>query len=192
MKKSNLKKLALLGLASGLVVSTQASAEVTTGEMTKGTQMARSNCGSGCGSKSQPVADASCSHSHPYGGDNWNNGYEGGYTSYEQPYYGGQGQGSCGTHSQPRDRRYNGQYNGQLSDTSMDSGMSMDQSSFRNSLNEDSKAIFDSMDTEGKRRAMQMASQGMEKNQAVKAASQKMGDKRGSTMDSGRSNYSNY
>lgn len=85
MKKYDMKKLALLGLASGLIVSGQASAEANfAGGELKGTQIARGGCGSKCGSQStrdrryngsyeisdnseyQPPSHSCSSHSSPY------------------------------------------------------------------------------------------------------------------------------
>ncbi|GAB4233274.1 MAG: hypothetical protein Tsb0021_12200 [Chlamydiales bacterium] len=51
MKNYNLVKLALMGLASGLIFSGQASAEETEDiiRRNEGTELARGGCGAGCG-----------------------------------------------------------------------------------------------------------------------------------------------
>lgn len=187
MKKQDWKKMALMGLASGLVFSGDVSASSLLSTQSNGVQMARGGCGSKCGSA---VADASCGGARPQprqdadgygeptadascGGARPQQGYSEQYNS---------GRGSCGgarpqqRYSEPsahscggqnaRDRRYGGpladnsdsaQYSQYGSQSTSTQTQTMSEDDLKMHLNDEGKSTYEKLTPEGKLLALRLA-----------------------------------
>lgn len=104
MKKQDLTKIALMGIAGGLILMGQTEAE-TTNQLGDGIQIARGGCGTACGSHDNnyrahrnrryggPLAEGNnCSSP---GGCNQDGRYEGTHNENENRTRNNKGRGSC-------------------------------------------------------------------------------------------------
>lgn len=139
MDKSNFKKLALLGMAGGLLLGSAAPLAAESTEV-EATILAKS-CGSGC-SGGRRTADAQDTVQQQKSGS----------------YY--------------------------------SSGRMMTENELMSQLNEDGKSLYRGLDADGKAQALKLASQPeyKDKNEAVRAASRQMADKRAG-MNKGNTSY---
>jgi hypothetical protein len=188
-KKSNFKKLALLGMAGGMLLSTTAvSANVVASSET---YLAGGGCGggngkSGCGaSRSQNArtytadSDIHSTSTYPQQAQSYSSqpqSYSTQSQYNQQPQY-------------PQQSQYNQQSN---SPQAMNSNSQMNQSEnlFLSQLNEQNKATFRGLDTEGRMQAMRLANQMKDKNTAVQQAAMQMADRQGGNNSmNGAQNY---
>lgn len=171
MEKSKFKKMALMGMAGGMLIATQSpvSAEANSGS---GTYLAGGACGGkgGCGGSRSaggaPQGWHSCgssSSSNPYTNSPQNDRY---YTSDSQDSY---SPSSQGTYQQKS-----------TTTTTMGTRTNtmMSESEFMSQLNADGKALYQSLSPEGKALALRNSQNFQDKNEAVKAAARQMTEKR--------------
>lgn len=134
MDKSNFKKLALMGMAGGMLIASQTPMHA---EMVDQTQVMLAGCGSkGCNSHS------SANNKNRFTAD--------AQTDIQK----------------------------QQQQAAQQSNRKMTESELMSQLNSEGKELFRGLDPEGKALALDLASKSSDKNQAVKAAAQKMAFKR--------------
>lgn len=179
MKKSNFKKMALMGMAGGLLMAAQAPAAVTGNAKDKlagggcggkgggcggyrpnNPQVERHGCGGGSPTRQSQNYTASCHNKSGCGGSQ-------AYAPRQSQYY---------TADADADEQM---YPSSSMQSNQTSGRMMTESELMNQLTPENKALFQTLDAEGKAMALKLASETYtDKNQAVKMAAQKMADKR--------------
>lgn len=166
MKKPNFKKLAMMGMASGMMLGAQASVNADTSNA--GITLASSCGGRGsCGGMYQPQPNTG----------------RGSCGSQPQP---NSGRSSCGSQAQPRGSRYMTADADNLPQQQerMAHGKMMTENEFIPQLSPQGKSLYMSLDREGKKEALRTASQYSDKNEAVRMAAKKMEMQSGRPMSS--------
>lgn len=234
MKKQELKKLAILGVASGLLMSAQVQAneikeETKDGALNVGTLLA-AGCGASCGHRHAPQGSYAPGPTYynqqpqeiyyqsqipgqfypapqqayqPNPTQTYQQDQYQSYNPYNQPsqqelqqqYIQQQQQKQMQYQNRGQDQWESNNRNLQFRDNTVDAEKNrnwdsyststsdrqtkqINESEFLSGLNNQSKEIFKNLDSEGKRLAIQFASQGTDKNEAVRMAQKKMADKR--------------
>lgn len=209
MDKSKLKKIALMGMAGGMLVASEAPLTAASNSMGAETVIAAHSCGSACGSK----GNHSC-------GSKINQNSCG--SKINQSSCGSKRNQSCGAQNPNRPRYGNptAYDDPEDSSTMTETGKAMSESELMSQLNSNGKATYQSLSPEGKALALKLASQsckGMnackglgscksatnscagkngcrgqsagpfkDKNVAVKVAAQHMAEKRNGMSDQNR------
>lgn len=169
-KKSKLKKLALMGMASGAMIATTLPGSANASSAT----YLAASCGAGCGGGGfQP--GAGCNGQKQPGGGGCN-GYRPGCNNYKNGCNGNQPRSGCNSSTQQR-----GRYNTADADTMPRQQMhnkmhtSMSESELLSKLSPEGTRMYQNLSPEGKELARKLAAQDMfkDKNEAVKAAAKK-------------------
>jgi hypothetical protein len=159
MDKSNFKKMALMGMAGGMLLASQAPATVEAGEEISGTYLASNGCHGGCSAQSgRRMQQGGCSA------------------------MGGQRSSGCsarqsGCSSSSRQSGCSARQNRYTADADQDASMQqsqgrriMTESDLQNQLSSDTKAQFRQLSPEAKATALRLAVQSGDADSAVRQA----------------------
>jgi hypothetical protein len=175
MDKTNLKKIALMGMAGGMLFASQAPVAANASEALYDGQMTLAH---GCGG-----AGAHCGGAKSAQRDNPNRGYgtSRNYTAYDSS---DRDSSSTMQHGSQRDTRTTTpSFQRETTTTTrrtdaQDSSRQVTESEFLSQLNSDGRSLYQTLSPEGKAMALKLAPNYSDKNQAVKVASQKIAEKR--------------
>ena len=164
MNKKDLKKLALLGLTSGVMLGTGGVQAANTQANTVSGSLLAHACGGGCGGKKANRSGCSSSYSscgsqsnQPKSGCSSYSSCGGANKSDRGFVAGGCGAGSCSNHNSSKGgtRNYIAEVNETLSTSS---GQLMTEDQLKSQLNDQGKQTYNSLTPEGKAMAVKLAS----------------------------------
>lgn len=153
MDKQKFKKIALMGMAGGMLMANQtaANASIETQVGSSGTFLAAHGCAGGCAGRS---ANNSCA----------------GRGKYNPPSYDDETAATDATdYQQDRFSQQQGM---------RPAGKTISENEFLSQLNSDGRSLYERLSPEGKAIALQLAQRFNDKNEAVRAAAQKINERR--------------
>lgn len=174
-KKTDFKKLALMGITGGVMLASSASAGQES-KIDNSNHLLAAGCNSGkhgCSTAYQPRGSGCASSSQPQ------NNY---YNANQGQMPGQPASSGCNSAPQPQAYRNNPQWEtADMGKVNNGQPTLAGESQLLSQLNEEGKAVYRGLDPEGKALAIKLAETSSDKNQAVKLAAQKMAEKRAST-----------